>query len=130
MSFDIPPKYDCYEDSEVCDGGVEDQRKNELVPRNCDDEDNNKAAIKSILWKDIEHKFVDFVGVNAFIMHIPKELVNLVTQIKDGEKNFGIAKLMSKRKFMGSRLIIYSKYLFVWKGRIQLQVKGSTKDLK
>ncbi|MDD0245782.1 hypothetical protein PSY47_23795, partial [Shigella flexneri] len=61
---------------EVCDGGMEDQRNNDFVPRNCDNEDDNEAAIKSILWKDIEHKFVDFVGVNAFIMHIRKELIS------------------------------------------------------
>ena len=85
---------------------------------NCDveeDEDANKGAIK-VLKKDIDNNFVDFLGVNTFLMQIHKSIVNLVNQIKDGGGNFGIARLKLKRKFIGSGSSIYSKYLFIWKG--------------
>ncbi|KAL6223561.1 hypothetical protein ACLB2K_006946 [Fragaria x ananassa] len=61
---------------------------------------------------------------------IPKSIVNLINQIKDSGGNFGIARLKLKRKFIGSGSSVYSKYLFIWKGRIQLQTNISKEDLK
>ncbi|KAL6189245.1 hypothetical protein ACLB2K_040634 [Fragaria x ananassa] len=92
-----------------------------------EDEDAKKDAIKA-LKKDIDNNFVDFLGVNAFIMQIPKSIVNFVNQINDGEENFGIVRLKLKRKFIGSQSSIYSKYLFIWKGRIEANL--SKEDLK
>ena len=118
VDFSKPPMYDdCF--CEACCGnyGVE------------EDEDANKEAIKA-LKKDIDNNFVDFLGVNTFLMQILKSIVNLVNQIKDGGGNFGIARLKLKRKFIGSGSSIYSKYLFIWKGRIQLQANLSKEDLK
>ncbi|KAL6211417.1 hypothetical protein ACLB2K_016643 [Fragaria x ananassa] len=79
-----------------------------------EDEDANKGAIKA-LKKDIGNNFIDFLGVNTFLMQILKSIVNLINQIKDGEGNFGIVRLKLKRKFIGSRSNIYSKYIFIWK---------------
>ena len=97
VDFSKPPIHDvCY--CEACCGnyGVE------------EDEDAKKDAIM------IDHDFGDLLGVNAFIMHIPKAVVNLVNQIKDGGGNFGTAKLMLKRRFIRSQSnIFFSKYLFI-----------------
>ncbi|KAL6185225.1 hypothetical protein ACLB2K_041359 [Fragaria x ananassa] len=94
-----------------------------------EDEDVNKGAIKT-LKKDIDNNFIDFLGVNTFLMQILKSIVNLINQIKDSGGNFGIARLKLKRKFIGTGSNIYSKYLFIWKGRIQLQTNLSKEYLK
>ncbi|KAL6138210.1 hypothetical protein ACLB2K_063493 [Fragaria x ananassa] len=49
-----------------------------------EDEDAKKDVIKA-LKKDTDHNFVDFLGVNVFIMQIPKVVVNIVNHINDGE---------------------------------------------
>ncbi|KAL6222928.1 hypothetical protein ACLB2K_006318 [Fragaria x ananassa] len=116
VDFSKPPIYDdCF--CEACYGncGME------------EDEDAKKDAIKASK-KDTDHNFVDFLEVNAFIMQIPKVVVNIVNQINDVEGNFGIARLKLKRKFIGSQSSIYSKYLFIWIGRIEANL--SKEDLK
>ena len=98
-----------------------------------DTEDANKFPKlhdSLLLWKDIEHNFVDFIGINIFHLQISKILIDIVNLIKNGEKHFGFVKLIMKRIFLNPRLERYSKYLFIWNGRIQLQAKGSRKDLK
>ena len=118
VDFSKPPIYDdCFCEA-CCDNcGME------------EDEGTNKDVIKA-LKKDTDHNFVDFLGVNTFLIKFPKSIVNLINQIKDDEENFGITRLKLKRKFIGSGSSIYSKYLFIWKGRIQLQTNLSKEDLK
>ena len=116
MDFDGPPRYDDYRDCEVCVGGKE---------RLMGDEDVNEYTIESIWLKDIMYNFVDFIGVHSFFMEIPKTLVHLVNQIKGDRRS---TNLMVKRNFLESGFNIYSKYIFIWKGRIQVAIGMSKQD--
>ena len=141
--FEKPPKYDSYEEvvdsseSPICDSCCEICLE---VESNIDEQDNKdimamqdvevatqtiyiKDTIKSILWQDMEHQFIDFVGVNRFIMPNSKDVVYL------RERQFGFVKVTLVRKYMESRSDIYSKYLFIWKGRIQVAIGMSKQDL-
>ena len=138
VDFSKPPIYDdC--PCEICCGncGVkEDEDTNKDAIKDCcgncgdeEDEEPNKKAIKA-MKKDIDNNFVDFLRVNIFVIQIPKTIVNLVNEINDVKGSFGTTRLRLKRKTIGSRSSIYSKYLFIWNGRIQLQANLSKEDLK
>ncbi|KAI5331732.1 hypothetical protein L3X38_021858 [Prunus dulcis] len=72
-------------------------------------------------FKDI----IDFIGINIFTWKVAKNLVDFVNRLKILERNFCISRGSKK-----PRITKYSKYLFIWKGRFQLDAKRSRINMK
>ena len=72
-------------------------------------------------FKDI----IDFMGINIFTWKVAKNLVDFVNRLKILERNICIVRGSKK-----PRITKYSKYLFIWKGRFQLDAKRSRINMK
>ncbi|CAL2254478.1 unnamed protein product [Prunus armeniaca] len=69
---------------------------------------------------------IDFMGINVFAWKVAKTLVDFVNRLKILERNICIVRGSKKKP----RIMKYSKYLFIWKGRFQLDAKRSRINMK
>ena len=79
--------------------------------------DDCKVQAPIILVGDIEPKFIDFVGVERFDSIINSYLVNIVNCMKTKEKEIQVdlfAQLMTFKFGKKTKMMKFSKYLFVW----------------
>ncbi|CAL9028767.1 unnamed protein product [Prunus brigantina] len=74
-------------------------------------------------------EYVDFLGVDAFDLKIAKNFVDRVNLMAFGLNSFWAARLYTVDNLNCSRRIKYSKYLFLWSGKVQFQGQSSIDSL-
>ncbi|ONH90982.1 hypothetical protein PRUPE_8G086900 [Prunus persica] len=74
-------------------------------------------------------KYVDFLGVDAFVLKIAKNFVDRVNLMAFGLNSFWAARLYTVHNLKCSRRIKYSKYLYLWSGKVQFQGQSSIDSL-
>ncbi|CAL2267483.1 unnamed protein product [Prunus armeniaca] len=118
LNLDLPPIFDpcnCENCNENC-LGVQSNFDKQFIDQNSEEMRIEKT------FEDI----IDFFGINVFTWKVAKTLVDFVNRLKILERNICIVR-GSKKKL---RITKYSKYLFIWKGRFQLDAKRSIINMK
>lgn len=117
LNLDLPPVFDpcnCENCNENCLG----------VQSNFDKQFIDQHSEEMRIEKTFED-IIDFMGINIFTWKVAKNLVDFVNRLKILERNICIARGSKK-----PRITKYSKYLFIWKGRFQLDAKRSRINMK
>ncbi|CAL9016369.1 unnamed protein product [Prunus brigantina] len=115
---DLPPIFDhcnCENCNKNC-LGVQSNFDKQFV-----DQDSEEMRIEKT-FEDI----IDFMGINVFTWKVSKTLVDFVNRLKILGRNIRIVRGSKKKP----RITKYSKYLFIWKGRFQLDAKRSRINMK
>ncbi|CAL9020624.1 unnamed protein product [Prunus brigantina] len=74
-------------------------------------------------------EYVDILGFDAFDLKIAKNFVDRVNIMAVGLNGFWAARLYIVDNLTCSRRIKYSKYLFLWSGKVQFQGQSSIDSL-
>ncbi|KAL6269415.1 hypothetical protein ACE6H2_026326 [Prunus campanulata] len=148
LDLNIPPEFDrCLEDDcEICFGvekflvKVFSDSKEKVSSKNLlkqgglediieDDKEilNYRDQVDGLETDNSEH--VDFHGVDAFNLQIAKSFIDLVNLLSFGLKVLWVARLSTKDNWNWSKKIKYSKYLFLWSGKVQFQGQSSIDSL-
>ncbi|CAL9016561.1 unnamed protein product, partial [Prunus brigantina] len=118
LNLDLPPIFDhcnCENCNKNC-LGVQSNFDKQFV-----DQDSEEMRIEKT-FEDI----IDFMGINVFTWKVSKTLVDFVNRLKILGRNIRIVRGSKKKP----RITKYSKYLFIWKGRFQLDAKRSRINMK
>jgi hypothetical protein len=75
------------------------------------------------------YEYVDFLGVDSFTLQANKNYVDLVNLLAFGLNSFWAKRLAAEDNWYCSRRIKYSKYLFLWSGKVQFQGQSSIDSL-
>ncbi|CAL2275776.1 unnamed protein product [Prunus armeniaca] len=97
----------------------------EGVQRNFDKQFIDQNSEEMRIEKTFED-IIDFMGINVFTWKVAKTLVDFVNRLKILGRNICIVRGSKKKP----RITKYSKYLFIWKGRFQLDAKRSRINMK
>ncbi|CAL2252118.1 unnamed protein product [Prunus armeniaca] len=95
------------------------------VQRNFDKQFIDQNSEEMRIEKTFED-IIDFMGINVFTWKVAKTLVDFVNRLKIQGRNICIVRGSKKKP----RITKYSKYLFIWKGRFQLDAKRSIINMK
>ncbi|CAL8121247.1 unnamed protein product [Prunus armeniaca] len=75
------------------------------------------------------YEYADFLGVDSFNLQTTKTIIDLVRLLVFGVKSFWVENLAAEDILYCSRRIKYSKYLFLWSGKVQYQGQSSMENL-
>ncbi|KAI5344967.1 hypothetical protein L3X38_012844 [Prunus dulcis] len=75
------------------------------------------------------YEYADFLGVDYFNLQTTKTIIDLVRLLVFGVKSFWAESLAAEDIWYCSRRIKYSKYLFLWSGKVQYQGQSSMDSL-
>ncbi|CAL8177990.1 unnamed protein product [Prunus armeniaca] len=80
-------------------------------------------------FKGDTYEYADFLGVDSFNLQTTKNVIDLVRLRVFGVKSFWTKSLAAEDIWYCSRRIKYSKYLFLWCGKVQYQGQSSMDNL-
>lgn len=119
-----------------CQLFVRTQRKRFWILDEVDEDSVNfVCVIGKVLQSEIEDESAIalvnklIIGVYAFSLKLPENLIDLVSEMKSGEKNFWVARPNMTEEFCNPITSKYFKYLFVCSGQCQFQMKRVMKQI-